>query len=220
MIRISTGMQRRWASTISLCAAGMLLSGCSLFPSADARRGDQHLAAGNWEEAGQAYKQALKEDPFDASLQTKYALSQERAAAMYEERGRAALKDRQIDLAIEQFKRALTVEPTSAEHQSSLSDAIRLKESRSQYREAERLAQLGLSRRTDRQSQHEAEEGAVSGLDDPYVLSLDGQGERYVGVAEGHAGFEASACERATERHHYPRPTGKVRAGGEDHSFQ
>lgn len=126
--------------------AALAFTGCALFASPDAKRGDQHLAAGNWEEAGLAYKQALKDDPFDPSLQSKYALARERAAAMYEERGRAFLKERQVDLAIEQFKRALTIEPSGEDHQASLSEAIRLKESRSQFREAERLAQLG---RTD-----------------------------------------------------------------------
>ena len=139
--------QLRFQLVCSAWAIGALvLTGCALFLSPDAKRGDQHLAAGNWEEASLAYKQALKDDPFDPSLQSKYALAQERAAAMYEERGRAFLKERQVDLAIEQFKRALTIEPSSAEHQASLSEAVRLKESRSQYREAERLAQLG---RTD-----------------------------------------------------------------------
>jgi general secretion pathway protein D len=136
----------RIAISAVLVIAGLSGAGCALLTSSDARRGDQHLAAGNWEEASLAYKQALKDDPFDASLQSKYALARERAAAMYEERGRAFLKDHQVDLAIEQFKRALTIEPASSEHQSSLSEAIRLKESRAQYREAERLAQLG---RTD-----------------------------------------------------------------------
>ncbi len=133
---------RRIVSTPAVVGA-LVLSGCALFISADAKRADQHLAAGNWEEASVAYKEALKNDPFDQGLQSKYALSRERAAAMYAERGRAFLKDRQIDLAIEQFKRALAIEPSSAEHQSSLSEATRLKESRSQYREAERYAQLG-----------------------------------------------------------------------------
>ncbi|MBH0180618.1 MAG: hypothetical protein HP490_02810 [Nitrospira sp.] len=122
------------------------VTGCALLVSPDVKRGDQHLAAGNWEEAGLAYKQALKDAPFDPSLQSKYILARERAAAMYEERGRAFLKERRIDQAIEQFKRALTIEPSGAEHQASLAEAIRLKESRSQYRDAERLAQLG---RTD-----------------------------------------------------------------------
>lgn len=130
----------------ALVVIGLSCASCSLLTSSDARRGDQHLAAGNWEEASLAYKQALKDDPFDSSLQSKYTMAKERAAAMYEERGRAFLKDHQADLAIEQFKRALTIEPAGTEHQSSLSEAIRLKESRSQFREAERLAQLG---RTD-----------------------------------------------------------------------
>lgn len=116
---------------------------CALLTSSDATRGDQHLAAGNWEEASLAYKQALKDDPFDPSLQSKYALARERAAALYEERGRALLKEHQLDQAIDQFKRALTIEPASTEHQASLSEALRLKEARSHYREAERLAQLG-----------------------------------------------------------------------------
>lgn len=130
----------------ALMLIGLSCFGCALMASSETRRGDQHMTAGNWEEASQAYKEALKEDPFDPSLQSKYALARERAAAMYEERGRSLLKDHQVDLAIEQFKRALTLEPSSSEHQASLSEAVRVKEARVQHREAERLAQLG---RTD-----------------------------------------------------------------------
>ncbi len=121
----------------------LFFTGCALFTSQDAERGDQHLAAGKYEEASLAYKQALKDDPFDPALQNKYAMARERAAAMYEERGRAFLKDRQFDLAIEEFKRALAIEPTNAEHHEGLAEALRLKEARDHYREAERLAQLG-----------------------------------------------------------------------------
>jgi general secretion pathway protein D len=110
------------------------------------KRGDQQLAAGNWEEASLAYKEALKGDPFDATLQNKYLMARERAAASYEERGRAYLKEHQPDSAMEQFKRALTIEPSSLEHQSGLLEALRLKDARGQNREADRLAQLG---RTD-----------------------------------------------------------------------
>lgn len=114
-----------------------------MFESPDARRGDQHLAAGNWEEASLAYRQALKDDPFDFALQNKYAVARERAAAMHEERARELLKLRQLDMAIEEFKRALTIEPSASDHQDGLTEALRLKEARDQYREAERLAQLG-----------------------------------------------------------------------------
>jgi general secretion pathway protein D len=119
------------------------LAGCAYFNSPEIKRGDQHLAAGNWEEASLAYKQALKEDPFNSTLLGKYTMARERAAASYEERGRAYLKERQSDLAMEQFKRALTIEPSNLDHQSGLLEALRLKDSRGQHREADRLAQLG-----------------------------------------------------------------------------
>jgi len=130
------------------CAIGVMafLVGCAYFTSPDVKRGDQQLAGGNWEEASLAYKQALKDDPFNSTLLGKYTMARERAAAAYEERGRGYLKDHQPDLAMEQFKRALTLEPSSAEHQSGLLEALRLKDARGQNREADRLAQLG---RTD-----------------------------------------------------------------------
>lgn len=119
------------------------MSGCALLVSPDVKRGDQHLTGERWEEAAFAYKQALKEDPFNLSLQRKYVLARERAAAMYADRGRTFLKEKQFDLALEEFKRALAIEPSNGEHQAGFQEAIRLKESRSLHREAERLAQLG-----------------------------------------------------------------------------
>ncbi len=127
-------------------AAMAFLAGCAYLHAPDIKRGDQHLAAGNWAEASLAYKQALKEDLFNPTLQSKYAMAREREAAAYEERGRAYLKEHQPDLASEQFKRALTIEPSSLDHQSGLLEALRLNDARSQSREADRLAQLG---RTD-----------------------------------------------------------------------
>lgn len=120
-----------------------MLTACGSFISPDVKRGDQHLAAGNWEEASVAYRQALKDDPFEPSLQNKYRISRERAAAAHDERGRQLLKDRQFEQAAEEFKRALTIEPTSKEYEAGLTEALRFKESRDRYREAERLAQLG-----------------------------------------------------------------------------
>ena len=125
---------------IAMLCAG-LITACTVSP--DVKRGDQHLAAGNWEEATVAYRQALKDDPFEPSLQNKYSIARERAAAMHEERGRQLLKERQLDQAADEFKRALTIEPTSKEHESGLTEALRLKEARDRYREAERLTQLG-----------------------------------------------------------------------------
>jgi general secretion pathway protein D len=114
-----------------------------LFVSPEVKRGDQHLAEERWEAASLAYKQALKDDPFNSSLLGKYALSRERTAAMYAERGRTFIREKHAERALEEFKRALSIEPSSAEYQAGFQEATRLKESRSQYREAERLAQLG-----------------------------------------------------------------------------
>jgi general secretion pathway protein D len=132
-----------FAARLAVVMVAVVCSGCAYFDSSDVKRGDQHLAAGKWEEATLAYRQALKEAPFDTSLQEKYNLARERAAAQYQERGRTALKEHQIDLAAEQFKRALSIEPSNPEHQAALAEALRLKEAREQYREADRLAQLG-----------------------------------------------------------------------------
>jgi general secretion pathway protein D len=140
-------IMRHTSLKIWLVMGGMaFVAGCAYLNAPDIKRGDQHLAAGNWAEASLAYKQALKEDPFNSTLQGKYAMAREREAAAFEERGRAYLKARQPDLASEQFKRALTIEPSSLDHQSGLLEALRLNDARSQSREADRLAQLG---RTD-----------------------------------------------------------------------
>lgn len=155
-------------ASVRLAAVGLLLCSCTLFTAADVKRGDHHLAAGNWEEAALAYKQALKDDPFNEGLENKYAMARERAAAVRAERGRALLKDRQIEPAIEEFKRALALEPSNGEYQSGLSEAVRIKDARDQHREAERLAQLG---RTD-----EAMEGfaRAAELDPGFKAPLEG----------------------------------------------
>ena len=72
-----------WCCRVLISTAGvvcgLLITGCGTFVSPDVKRGDQHLAAGNWEEASVAYRQALKDDPFEPSLQNKYSVARERA---------------------------------------------------------------------------------------------------------------------------------------------
>jgi len=140
--RLESFFQYSSASRLVL-GAFVFIAGCAYFGSSDVKRGDEFLAAGNWEEASLAYKQALKDDPFNPTLQSKYAMSRERAAAAVEEKGRAYLKDRQLDLAIQQFKQALANEPTNLQYQAALAESLRLKEARDHYKNAERLAQIG-----------------------------------------------------------------------------
>jgi general secretion pathway protein D len=137
------GLLRHQSACALMLGVVVFVAGCAYFGSSDVKRGDQFLAAGNWEEASLAYKQALKDDPFNPTLQSKYAMSRERAAAAFEERGRAYLKDRQLDLAAQEFKQALAIEPTNLEHQAGLAESLRLKEAREHYKDAERLAQIG-----------------------------------------------------------------------------
>jgi general secretion pathway protein D len=135
---------RRPQACPHLFALGLLLlSGCTVFVSPQIERGDQHVADERWEAASLAYKEALKDDPFNSTLQNKYTMARGRTAALHAERGRAFIRDSQGDLALEEFKRALAIEPSSAAYQSGFQEAARVKESRSHYREAERLAQLG-----------------------------------------------------------------------------
>lgn len=142
-VDIDRNRLRRLAMAVAGWAWCLAFAACGTLTSPDIKRGDQHLAAGNWEEASVAYRQALKDDPFEPSLQNKYRISRERAAAAHDERGRQLVKDRQFDQAAEEFKRALTIDPTSKEYEAGLTEALRLKESRDRFREAERLAQLG-----------------------------------------------------------------------------
>ena len=60
-----------FAARLAVVIVALVCSGCAYFDSSDVKRGDQHLAAGKWEEATLAYRQALKEAPFDTSLQEK-----------------------------------------------------------------------------------------------------------------------------------------------------
>ncbi len=163
-----TPFTRGMVFAMSVLFSWAVLNGCAYFSSPDVKRGDEQLAQGKWEEASLAYRQALKDDPFDPTLQSKYAMARERAAAEYEARGRTFLKEKQIDLAVEQLKRAVTMEPTNTTHREALAEALRIKEAREHYREADRLAQLG---RAD-----EAMEGFTKSaeLDPTYVDPLEG----------------------------------------------
>src|SRR5438552_148416 len=116
-----------WKILSTLVVVG-LLAGCFSFYVADATLADRLMEDGYWEEAMAAYQDALKEDAFNPTIQAKFNAAKGRVAAKYQEQGRAALKERNLMKAIEAFKRALSLEPTSPEHQSALAQALRYKE--------------------------------------------------------------------------------------------
>ncbi|MGQ0812286.1 MAG: secretin N-terminal domain-containing protein [Nitrospiraceae bacterium] len=146
----------------------IFLTGCTLLTPADVKRGDRFLQEGNWEEAVLAYKRALKDDPFNQSLINKFSLARERAAVAHQERGRALLKEQQTDLALDEYKRALSMEPTSVEHQTGFAEALRHKEARDLTRESDRLVQVG---RVDEALENYAR---AAGLDPTLTEALEG----------------------------------------------
>src|SRR3989454_5346941 len=116
-----------WKVVSALVVLG-LLAGCFSFYVPDTTLADRLMQEGNWEAAMAAYQDALKEAPFNPAIQAKMNAAKGRVAAAYQERGQAALKERNLPLAIEAFKRALSLEPPNQEHQSALAQALRYKE--------------------------------------------------------------------------------------------
>src|SRR2546427_1590460 len=113
---------------VSALAVLALLAGCFSFYVPDTTLADRLMQEGNWEAAMAAYQDALKDDPFNPAIQAKLNAAKGRVAAAYQERGQAALKERNLPQAIEAFKRALSLEPPNQEHQSALAQALRYKE--------------------------------------------------------------------------------------------
>jgi len=113
---------------VSALAVLALLAGCASFYTPDTTLADRLMQEGNWEAAMAAYQDALKDDPFNPVIQAKLNAAKGWVAAAYQERGQAALKERNLPQAIEAFKRALSLEPPNQEHQSALAQALRYKE--------------------------------------------------------------------------------------------
>ena len=118
----------RYRSGLCFLIAAVLLAGCFSYYVPDTTLADRLMQEGNWEAAMAAYQEALKDDPFNPAIQAKLNAAKGRVAAAYQERGRAALKERNLMHAIEAFKQALSLEPSNLEHQSALAQALRYKE--------------------------------------------------------------------------------------------
>src|SRR5712691_7336809 len=101
------------------------------------------MQEGNWEGAMAAYQEALKDDAFNPTIQAKLNAAKGRVAAAYQERGRAALKERNVPRAIEAFKRALSLEPSNPDHQAALAQAIRYKEAQDRLTIGQKMLKAG-----------------------------------------------------------------------------
>src|SRR5712691_6375305 len=123
--------------------ASVLLAGCASFYTPDTTLADRLMQEGNWEGAMAAYQDALKDDPFNPVIQDKLNAAKGRVAAAYQERGRAALKERNLLQSIEAFKRALSLEPSNPEYQSALAQALRYKEAQDRLAVGQKMLKGG-----------------------------------------------------------------------------
>ncbi len=137
------GLSLMYWKGVSALVVLCLLVGCASFYVPDTTLADRLMQEGNWEEAMAAYQDALKDDPFNPVIQAKLNAAKGRVAATYQERGRAALKERNLLQAIEAFKRALSLEPSNQEHQSALAQALRYKEAQDRLTVGQKMLKIG-----------------------------------------------------------------------------
>ena len=127
----------RLTSILGCLLLSVLLAACAT------SKGDKLMKAGQWEEAVRAYQEELKDDIFDPDLEAKLAVARTRAAAIYADRGRAMLKERNIPGAIEALKHAIFLNPTNADYHAVLSEAFRYKEGEAQLSNGQKFLKAG-----------------------------------------------------------------------------
>jgi general secretion pathway protein D len=132
------------------------------------RLGDQFAEEGNWEGSLIHYQMALDKDPTNLEVREKLIEAKKRVAALHFVQGKQLLQEKEIELAIQEFKRALSLDPSKKEHQNSLAGAMKLREAQSFYKLGERFANI--SRFDDAISEFEK----ALELDPSHVLAQEG----------------------------------------------
>jgi len=118
----------------------IVMAGCA---SPELRQADRYAEEGQWDSAVAAYREAQRKDPFDQRIQHRLETAKLYAAEDHYAAGRRALEDHRLMEALREFKLALGLDPTKAEHHASMNDALRLKEGRDQLQAAQKLQNLG-----------------------------------------------------------------------------
>jgi tetratricopeptide (TPR) repeat protein len=130
---------------LNTCHTGVLL--ISLFfvgcTRPEIQVADQLAAQDQWDSAVAAYREQLKKDPFNATIQQRLEEAKGRAAAQHYTEGRQHLKENRLPEALHQFKWSLSLDPSKAEYQTAFGDALRLQEAHEHALAAEKLHGLG-----------------------------------------------------------------------------
>ncbi len=101
------------------------------------------MQEGKWEEAASAYQEALREDPFNPATEAKLRAARRQAAAVYQERGREALKQRRLPEALENLQKAISIDPSNPEHQAAVAEVLRFKEAQERAAVGQKLLKGG-----------------------------------------------------------------------------
>ncbi len=118
----------------------LLLVACSM---QELQLGEELERKGDWDGAVAAYRDALREEPFNNELEAKLRHAKVRAAEQHFTLGRDWLKKRQIPEALQELQIALGLDPENPEHHSALNDAWRLKQGHQTMLDAKHLEKLG-----------------------------------------------------------------------------
>ena len=139
-MKCDAGLRSMWGLLGFCIALSLLFSSCS---SPLVRKGDRAASEGQWDQAVASYREALKKDPFNASIQASLDEARTHAGSWHYNGGRQALDEHRLGDALREFKQALALDPSKQEHHEGMAEALRFKEARDQLDAAGKLIGLG-----------------------------------------------------------------------------
>ncbi|RMH33394.1 MAG: hypothetical protein D6690_12240 [Nitrospirae bacterium] len=107
------------------------------------RYAEELAANGQWDAAINAYRDLLREDPFNDDLTRRLNEVKTRAAQAHYAKGREWLKANKLSEALQELQIALALNPEHAEYHAALADVLRLKDARRALEEGRKLHMLG-----------------------------------------------------------------------------
>ena len=130
-----------WHSVVLLVACTAVLSCHSV--NSSLQSAEELVQQGNWDGAVAAYREVLRDDPFNEDVLKMYDEVKAKAAQTHYKKGREFLKRKKLPEAMQEFEIALGLDPAKREHHAALGDVVRLKEARRALKDANKLRSLG-----------------------------------------------------------------------------